>query len=192
MKLALLASNGETVALASRLISGGASACTAEIGKPLPTCDFLLFDESVPLSSSESRTAVKHLMGEALAAGKPLFAFLSPNAPVTPRCAVVMTELFGFSSAAALTPNGASDILGFDGNENGDSRILETFADDAFSVRAAALARETAEAFELTFALVFDPDEGRGVLFTGDAYSVVAAETIEGAIASLFATAPGR
>lgn len=190
MKLALLASNGETVALASRLISGGTSACTAEVGKPLPVCDWLLFDESAPLSSSDARLAVKRLIGEALAGGKPLFAFLSPNAPVTPKCAVVMTELIGFSSATAVTPSGAIDVLGLDGNEENDPRILEAFTDDELLSRAAALARELCETFELTFALVFDPDASRGVLFTGDAYNTIVAESIEGAIASLFRSAP--
>ncbi|MBR2906572.1 MAG: hypothetical protein IKC26_00830 [Clostridia bacterium] len=190
MKLALLASNGETVALASRLISGGASACTAEAGKPLPACDWLLFDESTPLSSTEARTATRHLLGEALAAGKPLFAFLSPNAPVTPKCAIVMTELLGFSSAAAVTPSGASDILGLDGNADSDPRISETFGDDVCLTHAAALAKELSDTFDLTFSLVFDPDESRGVLFAGDAYNTTVAESIEGAIASLFRTTP--
>lgn len=186
MKLALLASNGETVALASRLIAAGATACTARTGEALPSCDWLLFDESVPLSSPSERSAVKHLLGEVLSSGKPVFAFLSPNAPATPKCAVVMTELIGFSSGAAVTPSGASDILGIDCEPLTDPSIAAQYAESEALSRTAALARALAETHDLTFALVFDPDESCGVLYAGDAYDTITAESIEGAIAEIF------
>lgn len=189
MKFALLTSNGETVALASRLISGGASACTAEIDKPLPACDWLLFDESAPLSSPAGRTSVKALILEALSAGKPLLAFLSPNAPITPKCAVVMTEFLGFSSAAAVTPLGATDILGLENDGVSDEHIRELYFDDPSLLNAASLARSLVDMHDLTFSLVFDPDLSRGVLYDGGTYTTIEAESIEGAIASLFRSA---
>lgn len=190
MKLALLASNGETVALASRLIGAGASACTARLGEPLPACDWLLFDESAPLASHLDRNATKLLLGEALANGKPLFAFLSPNAPATPKCAVVMTELLGYSSAAAATPSGTADILGIDADPSDDDGITAFSAGDDSLARMAALSRELSRCYDLTFSLIFDPDEDRGVLFAGNAYDIITATSIESAIAELFRSAP--
>lgn len=189
MKFALLTSNGEAVALASRLIAAGASACTAQTGAPLPASDWLLFDESVPLASPADRAETKRLLGEALSAGHPVFAFLSPAAPASPKCAVVMTELLGYSSAAAVTPFGASQILGLDGDPDADPKIAETLGDDEELCRFAALAKELAETYDLPFTLVFDPDGERGILFAGDAYDTVTAESIEGAIAELFRSA---
>ena len=186
MKLALLTSNGETVALASRLISGGASACTAEIDKPLPACDWLLFDESAPLSSPKGRASTKALLLEALSIGKPLLAFLSPNAPITPKCAVVMTELLGFSSAVAVTPLGATDILGLECDGASDEYARDLYSDDLTLLNAALLAHSLVHTHELTFSLVFDPDISRGVLYDGGTYTTIEAESIEGAIASLF------
>lgn len=190
MKFALLTSNGETVALASRLISVGASACTAEIDKPLPACDWLLFDESAPLSSQKGRASVKALLWEALSAGRPLLAFLSPNAPVTPKCAVVMTELLSFSSAATVTPIGATDILGLECDGASDEQIRDLYFDDPSLLNAASLARSLVDTHELTFSLVFDPDLSRGVLYDGATYTTIEEESIEGAIASLFRSAP--
>ena len=100
MKLALLMSNGETVALASRLIATGASVCTAQTDAPRPSSDWLIFDESIPLASPDERTATRKLIGNALVSGMPVFAFLSPAAPATPRCALVMSEML---SPIALT-----------------------------------------------------------------------------------------
>ena len=191
MKLALLTSNGEAVALASRLIAGGASACTAEADKPLPVgADLLLFDESTPLLSREGRAATRALLFEALSKGKPTLAFLSPNAPATPKCAIAMTELLGFSSAAAFTPHGASEILGLDPDGSTDDTLRTLYGDDPLLSEAGALARAATLAHELSFALVFDPDASRGVLYDGSAYTTVEAESIEGAIASLFTPAP--
>lgn len=189
MKLALLMSNGETVALASRLIAVGASACTAQKDAPLPSCDWLLFDESTLIASKEDRNEAKRLLTEALSLGRPAFAFLSPSAPATPKCALTVTEALAFCSAAAATPSGASDVLGLDGEYENDTKIAETFGDDAVLSRTAALARDILTAHELSFSLVFDPDEGRGVLFAGDAYDTIAAESLEGAVAELFRSA---
>ena len=189
MKFALLMSSGETVALASRLIGVGAQACTVLPENPLPACDFLIFDESVPLTGAKSRTETRRLCGEALSKGKPILAFLSPVAPVTPKCAVVMNELIGFSSAAVVTPAGASDILGLDEDDGDDEKIAREIGDDAFAIRAARLARALCTAHDLTFALVFDGDEERGVLFTGDAYDVITASSAENAVAELFRSA---
>lgn len=187
MKSALLMSNGETVALASRLIAAGVSVCTAQAKNPLPACDALFFDESIPLLSPEGRMNTKRLIGEALASRKPVIAILSPAAPVTPKCGVVMSELLSYSSAAVTTPNGAEEILGLD--RETDQEIDSKFEDNPSLARSAALAKALMEAHDLSFALVFDPDEGHGVLFAGDAYDMITAQSFENAVSELFYSA---
>lgn len=185
MKVALLASNGVTVALASRLIAGGVKASTVTDESSLEGCDWFLFEESIPLSSKEQRSETKKLIGSALLSGKPTFAYLTPNAPATPKCAVVMNELLSFSSAAAVTPSGATDILGVE-IETISEEESEANESQALDARLSALARTLCETYEWTFALVFDPDEGRGVIFADGAYDVIIAQSMENAIAEVF------
>lgn len=189
MKIALLASNGETVALASRLAVLGASPRIASGDSPLPDSDWLLFDESLPISSPKGRSETRRLIGEALSLGRPVFAFLSPNAPVTPKCAVTFTELLSYSSAASATPASATELLGLDAEPDGDPEIVRLFGDDEGLMQLAALARALAEAHDLTFALIFEPDDNRGVLFASGAYDAITAESIESAVAELFRSA---
>ena len=186
MKLALLMSNGETVALASRLIAVGASACTVKLGSPLPASDWLMFDESIPLASLQDRADTRALIRDALVSGKPVFAFLSPSAPASPKCALVMSEMLAYSSAAAVTPFGAASILGLEGEYEGDAQIAAAFGDDEGSSQMAALAKELLETHELSFTLVFDPEGERGVLYTGDAFEEITAQSMENAVAELF------
>ena len=189
MKISLLASPGESVALASRLAVLGASPRIATPDSPLPECDWLIFDESHPLTSPSARTETRRLIGEALALSRPVFAFLSPNAPVTPKCAVTFTELLGYSSAASATPAAASDILGLDADPDSDPEIARVCGDDPSLSAMASLARLLAESYDLTFSLIFDPDENRGVLFLSGAYDIITAESIESAVAEIFASA---
>ena len=189
MKFALLMSNGETVALASRLISVGASACTAQTGSPLPSSDWLLIDESTPLSSPQGRSESKRLLTEALSMGHPSMIFLSPNTPVTPKSAIVATELFAYTSAAVTTPDIAVNLLGLDGITEHHDEITRALGEDEALCRMAALAEELARANDFVFSLIFDPEECRGILFSADAYDVIAAESIESAIAEIFRTA---
>lgn len=186
MKLALLMSNGETVALASRIIAAGSSACIAEIDSPLPSCDWLLFDESFPLSSPEHRKSVKRLLGEALSGGKPAFAVLTPGAPVTPKCALAVNEMLMYASALATTPTGAADILGMDGDTAADPSLGASLGEDLSLLRMGALARETAETHELSFVLIYDPEAERGVFFAGGAYDAITVGSFEDAIAEIF------
>lgn len=189
MKLALLMSNGEAVALASRLAVMGASPRIASTEAPLPECDWLVFDESAPISSPAGRNATRRLIGEALSLGRPIFAFLSPTAPVTPKCAVAFTELLSFSSAACATPSGAADILGLDADPDSDPEIARLFGDDESLSSMAALARALLETYDLTFSLIYDPDTDQGILFASGAYDKISAESIESAVAELFRSA---
>lgn len=179
-------SNGETVALASRLIAAGGSACTVQPNAPLPSCDWLLFDESIPLSSPTLRAETKRLLAEALSQGHPTLLFLSPCAPLTPKCAVIATELFAYASAAVATPNIATELLGLDGTVEENSEITKAFGDDSELCRMASLAEELAKTGDFVFSMIFDPDEARGVLFASDAYDAITADSIENAIAGLF------
>lgn len=188
MKLALLMSNGETVALASRLIATGASVCTAQTDAPLPSSDWLIFDESIPLASPDERTATRKLIGNALVSGMPVFAFLSPAAPATPRCALVMSEMLGYSSAAVATPRGASEILGLECDYESDEEIVKVFGDDEGALQMAALAKEMRKFYELSFTLIYDPDEERGILYTGESFEELHAESMENAVSELFRT----
>ena len=97
-----------------------------------------------------------------------------------------MSELLGISSAAAVTPLGATDILGLEADGSDDERISSLFSDDPLLSFVSPLARTLVETHELSFAIVFDPDASRGVLYDGNTYTEIKAESIEGAIASLF------
>lgn len=189
MKFALLMSNGETVALASRLAAVGITPCIAAPNEALPLSDLLIFDESVPLTSPDAKRNTFRLISEALSARKPVMAVLTDNAPVSPKCALTVNELLGFSSMAVVTPAGAREILGLDGEYESDPLIGETFGGDPVLSEAAALARDLVTAHELSFSLLFLPEENRGILYTGEAYDVIEAETLENAIAEIFRTA---
>jgi len=182
-------SNGETVALASRLIAVGENACTVQPNMPLPSCDWLLFDESTPLTSPALRAETKKLLTEALGAGRPTLLFLSPSTPLTPKCAVIATELFAYTSAAVTTPEIAMNLLGLEGVFEENSEIIATFGDDEPLCRMAALAEELSKTGDFVFSMIFDPEAERGVLFTADAYDTITAESIENAIAELFRSA---
>ena len=185
MKIALLASTGETVALASRLISSGNTVRTAFADESLPECDWFLFDESSPLSSKENRAHTKARIAEALSGGKPVLAILTENAPVTPKCAVAFSELLQFSSAAAITLSGAEEILGLDVDDDEVDRLPGSI-DDGYPADAALFAHALVTGYELTFGLVYDSEKQNGVLFADNAYDVITAESMENAIAELF------
>lgn len=185
MNIALLASNGETVALASRLISSGNMVRTAFADESLPECDWFIFDESSPLSSKENRINTKARIAEALSLGKPVMAMLTENAPVTPKCAVAFSELLQFSSAAAVTLSGAEDILGLDLDDDEVDRLPGS-PDDGYPADAALFAHALVSTYELTFGLVYDAEHESGVLYANNTYDVITADSMENAVAELF------
>ena len=189
MKLSLLMSNGEAVALASRLLVMGASPRIATADAPLPDCDWFVFDEGPLLASPAERASARRLVGEALSLGRPGLAFLSPNAPATPKCAVAFSELLSFASCAVVTPSCASEILGIDAEPGSDPEAVRALGDDEGLLLMAAFARTLLEENDLTFSLVFDPDAERGVLFASGAYDIITAESVESAVAELFRSA---
>lgn len=178
MKLSLFVPKEQLILSAAHLSAAGISVMPLSpedrFEEKLADTDWVFFSEGIPLLSSAAHKETRRLLSESLRQGKPVFACLSPDAPVTPKCALLMTELLQFSSAAAATAEGAVEILGLDPlSEEGEDP-------------AVTLARALCETFGLSFSLIFDPEEKRSVLFSGDSYDIIESDSMERAIAAIF------